>query len=509
MVYGAFSLTELLRTLPFSFVSLWFPFFVGFFLMWYFALPRERRWVVLLVASVLFALVGGWQTLAYALLVSLVAHGAGLLVGAVDRKDRKRRRRLLLIPSLLLVACLAYIKLCVLYGWVAGIVVPVGISYYTFSAISYLADIYRGKQDPERSRCRVALFVLWFPKLLEGPIERHGELSETLFAGNLFAWDDLCHGAQLALWGYFKKMVVADRLAMLTAAGFGGYAEHGGAVMALCAVLSAFQLYCDFSGCMDIARGVSQMFGVRLAENFRQPFLSRSAPEFWRRWHITLGTWFKDYVYLPISVSPRLMAASKRVRDRHGRAAARRLMQAVPLMVVWVLTGLWHGTGAGYLVWGLYWGVLITVSALFGPQLTALAKRLHIDVDAPSWEGVRVVRTFLVFCAARLITVPGDLAVTGRILGSMVTDVRPWELVDGTILSLGLNEANLWVAVLGLGVVILVDILHERGVQIRATVGGWNLLVRVALYACAVLAVLVFGMYGPAYDAASFSYMGF
>lgn len=491
-----------------SFTPWWFFVLLAFALLWYYALPKRGRWVVLLIASLAFCAVGGWQTVASIVLVTCIAWSAGLSIEATQKEEKVRRKLLLSCTCIVLVVALAYVKLNALWKWsTAWFVVPIGLSYYTLSVISYLVDVYRGRQEAERNPLHMLLFVAWFPKIIEGPIERYGKLAPQLIEGHQFEWVGFCHGMQLALWGYIKKMVIADRIAVLTTQAFEHHTLYGGLVMLLAAVLAAVQLYCDFSGCMDIAGGVSQMFGIRLEANFRQPFFSRSAAEFWRRWHITLGTWFKDYVYMPLTVSRPVMAAAKWARAHVGRMASRRVMQVIPLVVVWLLTGLWHGTGANYLVWGAWWGVIIICDVLFSKAYAGLAAHLHVDTSSGAWHAFQAVRTFMFFVIGRIITIPGNLAVTGQILLGVVADPRPWQLVDGTLLGMGLDATNLNLMVLFIGLVWAVDLLHERGVGIRAAIGSWPMPVREIVYVAGVMAVLVFGMYGPAYNASAFVYM--
>lgn len=501
MSIGSFDMGSFLASLRPGFGEWWFVPFVLFAMLWWWAAPRPRRWVVLLVFSFAFACLGGLSTVVFAVFATSVTWLGGMAVEAADRGSRRRKRVLWLFLAIL-VATLIGVKL----SWRPA---PVGISYYTFSCLAYLAEVYRGKELAERSVWRMALFVSFFPKLLEGPIERRGHLMPQLLEGRDLTWGRFVSGARLALWGYLKKMIVADRLAIMTTAAFAQSSKHGGLLMLVMAGVSAMQLYCDFSGCMDIARGVAQVFGVELASNFRQPFLSTSAAEFWRRWHTTLGAWFKDYVYLPLSVSPRLMAVAMRIRRRWGRDAARDFMQVVPLLIVWMLTGLWHGTGENYIVWGIYWGIIVAGGAVFRKGYGRLADRLRVNLESPSWRAWQCARTFLLFSIGRLITVPNDLAETWRILTSVFLDARPWELVDKTIFTLGLDNANFMVAVVAIAIVFAVDLLHERGISVRDRMDSWNVVARDAAIVFALLSLMVLGIYGPGYDASAFAYAGF
>lgn len=499
-----------------TFVSLWFVAFVFAGVLAYYVLPGRMRWVWLLALSVGFLCFAGWQAVYALLAVAFVSWYGGKRIAATEKSERKQRRLYLWSASVVLIGILAFFKLNLQFEWSTQwqgeynwLVLPLGISYYTFSAISYMADIYRGRQEDEESFCKYFLFVAWFPKILQGPIERYNKLAPQLLEPHAFDYVQFCHGMQLALWGYMKKMIIADRIAPITALAFGPKADFGGCATAFALFLAAFQLYCDFSGCMDIAGGISQMLGIKQERNFNQPFFSQSAAEFWRRWHITLGTWFKDYVYMPLTVSRPVMGAAKWAREHMSRQASRKVMQVLPLVVVWLLTGLWHGTGADYLVWGMYWGALIIGGLLLDAPLAKLSARLRINTKAPTWRVVRAVRTFGLFCLGRLITIPSDLARSWELLCSFFTDARPWELLDGRLEAMGLVEGTARILTVGILVIIAVDLLHEHGVSIRTHIDSWNMVFRFALYIAAILCMLLFGAYGTGYDASAFIYAAF
>lgn len=509
MYIGAFDAVQFWNGLSMNFVSGWFLLLVGVLAVYYYLIPRRWQWVVLLLGSVFFCLWGGWQVLAVPALVTVIIYCAARMIEVADRQDKKKRRAMASSAAAVLITALALVKLSQLYRWTSGsFVFPVGLSYYTFSAISYVMDVYRGREHAQRNPLKLLCFILYFPKILQGPISRYQNLAPQMFSGSRFSYRNVCFGMQLALWGYFKKMVIADRLNILVQTVFSDLDAHGGLLILAATMLGGAQLYCDFSGCMDIAGGISQMFGVELEQNFDHPFKSRSAAEFWRRWHITLGAWFKDYVYMPLAVSPRIVRFSNWFRKHVGKRFGRSVATAVPLAAVWILTGLWHGTGWGYFVWGIYWGTIIIFSTLFAGEIEAVNKRLHIRTDAPSWKVFQMARTFLIFCGGRLLTMPGTLAGTWKVLSKIFTDGRPWELVDGTLFALGLSQTELYIAVGCLLLLWAVSLLQEK-YELRESIAQWNIAVRCAFYAGAVLFVLVFGMWGLAYDAASFVYMNF
>lgn len=493
-----------------SFTSLAFLPFAALLLLFYYALPRRFQWLVLLTASLIFYISWGLASLPFLLLSTLSAFAAARRMAALqqtesDRAGAKKLCRPWLWAGIALELLLWAGARLLSRG---GLLSVLGASYYTFSLIAYLADVYWRKEKAEDSFPRLLLFSLYFPKLLQGPISRRRDLAGQLKEEHPFDYIGFCHGLQLLLWGYFKKLVIADRLLIAVENIFTFPNTFPGSVMLLGGILAAFQLYCDFSGCMDMARGLSQCLGLTLEKNFDHPFFSRTAAEFWRRWHITLGTWFKDYVYMPLAVSPRLIAVSKRLRERFGQRWGKAFMTAVPGMAVWLLTGLWHGTGWNYVVWGLYWGLIITCSTVFAPELKAFSKRLGIRTESDVWQLFRQLRTFFLYVFARIITVPGDLRLSWEAFRRIFTRFGPYALTDGTLLTLGLKGSEL--ILLGFSLLLLwcVSMLQRSG-SVRGKIDEAPLPLRWAVYLGAIFAVLIFGRYGPGFDAAAFVYMNY
>ena len=310
------------------------------------------------------------------------------------------------------------------------------------------------------------------------------------------------------LWGYFKKMVIADRLALFVTPVFDGYMVQSGAHLLIAACFATVQLYCDFSGCMDIVGGFSQILGLKLEENFNHPFFSRSAAEFWRRWHITLGTWFKDYVYMPLAISPRLIKCSQRVRNKFGIRAGKAIMTIVPSLVVWILTGLWHSTGWNYIVWGLYWGILIIGSTVFAPEIRKLTSVLHINTETESWKIFQMVRTFFLFVIGRILTVPGNLANSMIIFKSIFNSFQIGTIFDGSLYTQGMDRPDFILSIVCIFILWLVSIRQEKE-SIRESLLKVNIVFRWAIWYILLFSIVIFGIYGPGYDATSFVYANF
>ena len=535
-------------------------FLFGLILLYYIC-PLKFRWMLLLLANILFFCTWGIEMLPFVLVTVLITWLATNLMekqyalatsetnGITQPEARKKNKKVLIIAIVLILFALFYSKaqrmlaeipvLCELVKagsnmyqaiskgflnipYVSRLVeyvepaeqgisffTPVGISYYTFSLVGYMADVYWRKEKAEKNICKLLNFTLYFPKLLQGPISKYRTIAEQLNQGSKFNYRQFCYGLQRMLWGYFKKLVIADRLNIVTAEVFGKPENYHGSVLLVAAVLSAVQIYCDFSGYMDIALGVSEVFGVKLEENFKRPFASRSAAEFWRRWHITLGVWFKDYVYMPITISPRLIQFSGKLRKKFGKRVGKAVMTIVPLSVVWLLTGLWHGTGWNYIVWGIYWGTIIMISPVFAEETKKLNGFLHIDTEKESFKRFQQIRTFFLFVIGRILTVPGDLKVSWQIFKKIPMEFGPWELLDGTLLSLGLDWPNWVVAALAVWLLWKVSNMQERNIGVRDTIASQNIIIRWSIYYLAIFAVLIFGIYGAGYDASAFIYMNY
>lgn len=544
-----------------TFLSGMFFVFVGIAAVLYFAAPLRYRWLVLLAASLVFYGAAGLEMIPFLLATALVVYAAARRIDAVyerraaylqehetgrtntdgkkdcepagarrkiDRAEKKRllqadkrRCRRILNAALvivlgILVYCKAGARAAAAISHVLGgggldwftVIVPLGVSYYTFSAVGYLADVYWKREKAERNFLKLLLFLVYFPHILQGPIARYGKLAGQLAEGHPFDAKRVGCGVQLALWGYFKKLVIADRLFIFTNTVFGSFWEYRGVVFLAATLLSGVQLYCDFSGCMDIARGVSQVFGVELEKNFEHPFFARSAAEFWRRWHITLGAWFRDYVYMPLVISPRVTKLSQRVKKAFGVRAGRAVAAAIPLGCVWLLTGLWHGTGYNYIAWGIYWGAIIICSTVFAPEIGRLTGFLRINTEAESWKVIQMVRTYLLFSFGRLLTVPGSIHATWDVIKRTVSTPDVWSFFDGSLLEYGLDAKD-FVLLAFAGLLLLgVSVQQERG-SVRERIAGYNLAVRWGIYYLAFFSILIFGIYGPGYDSASFLYMGF
>lgn len=475
----------------------------------FYIMPRKWRWVILLGASFVFYFAVGKKALITMLCVAVFTYLVGRLMEKAGTANKKRLL-ILAIAVTMIAGWLMVIKIKDAAGVdIRFLITPLGISYVSFSLISYLVDIYWEKEKAETNLGKFLLYVFYFPKISQGPISRYADLKSTLYTPMTVSYNDMCFGMQRMLYGFFKKLVVADRIAIFTGAVFGDISSCSGSVIIVASVLASFQLYCDFSGYMDIALGFSEMLGVRMDENFKRPFFSKSAAEFWRRWHITLGSWFKNYIYTPVVMSKPVKKMGKACRKKGWKKLGNGLMKTVALASVWVLTGLWHGTGANYIVWGLYWGAIIIFSAVFEDAIQGLTKILRINTEAPSWKLFQMLRTFAIFTGGILLTNLGTLAEFKGAIYQMIYRLGPSALVSGELAVKGLTHDH-WVVILWSIILIMVlDILEEKRGDVRQQIAELNAPVRWVIYALGITVVLLLGIYGVNYSSSGFAYEHF
>lgn len=396
------------------------------------AVPPRWRYLALLLASVVFYVSYGAGHLLYVLLCAVVSYGAAILIERVNARargrgdkaaadaDLKRKRALLYAALAVDLGMLAAFKYTGMFyvparDWAA----PLGISFYTLSAIGYMIDVYRGKYAAARNFPKFGLFLLSFLRVVQGPFARYDRFEGQISQPQPLVYQEVKLGAMRMLWGFFKKGVVADWLGVYVSAALEAPASQNGCVMLITMALYTLQIYADFSGYMDIVTGAGRALGVTVEENFDRPLMSRSVAEFWRRWHITLGAWFKDYVFFPVSISRPAVRLGKRLR-KGGRIRLAKLAPALlALAAVWPLTGLWHGATVNYLLWGLLNGAAIALSMLLEPFFARALKKLGIKSDSRGWRAFQVARTFLLLSLIRLFARTPTLGDAFSALGAL------------------------------------------------------------------------------------------
>ena len=488
------------------FNSLNYLVFFPIVLLFYFVLPKKVRYLWLLAASYYFY--ACWNA-KYALLLLFstgVTYLSGLLIASARKRGKKTEMKLWVAGSFVInLGILAVFKYS---GFVAenvnalmkalgssarmgapDVLLPVGISFYTFQALSYTADVYRGALAEEKNFFMYALYVSFFPQLVAGPIERSTNLLPQIKQPHSFDVQRARRGLLLMAWGLFMKMVVADNLAPLVTEVYTNFAAHSGSEIALATVLFAFQIYCDFAGYSTIAIGSACVLGVDLMRNFNQPYTAASVRDFWRRWHISLTTWFTDYLYIPLG------------GNRRGKAR-----KALNVMIVFLVSGLWHGANWTYVLWGALNGLLIVLGEWTLSARSGLWKGLHVNPDGAVRRNIGRICTFAMICLTwvffRAQTVSDAFAMLSRVFGSF-----DWNAMTAWVSGWGLQTQL--VSLISLLVLAAADALMARGVDVPDKLQATAFPVRWAIYLALVFVIIVFGAYGNSYTATQFIYFQF
>lgn len=485
--------------------------------------PQKWRRRVLLGFSYLFFWLLSGKLIVYLLGTTVFVHCMGIWLDSI-RSEKKKARRVLTLGILVLLGVLAYLKY---YNFfvenVTGIfgnalpftlaekkiLMPVGISFYTLQAIGYMADVYWGKIRAEEKLEKTALFLAFFPQIMEGPICRYSDTCDALYSGRPLEAENLTNGYIRIFWGLFKKKVIADRLAIGVDAIFGNYTSYSGFMVAFAAVAYTVQLYMEFSGCMDIIIGSGQLFGVTLPENFRQPFCAQSAAEFWRRWHITLGTWFKTYIFYPVSMSAPVKRWNQYGRKHFGKYVTMLGTSAMALFPVWLCNGLWHGARWSYIFYGMYYFTLILAGIAVEPVRDRILQVFHISERSVGLKFMRIAKTWLIIFTGELFFRADGLRAGIYMFRSMFRNFDLGNLTDGSLLELGMTKADLIAVVVGCVAVAVVGFIKERGTNVRISLDRKPVFMRWSFYYVLILAVIVIAAYGDGYQAVDMIYAGF
>lgn len=387
-------------------------------------------------------------------------------------------------------------------------VLPIGISFYTFMALSYLLDVYWKRYEAEDSLVLYAVYQSYFPHVVQGPIDRYDKFSAQMRDGVALEEKNLIFGAELAIWGLFKKLVIADRLGLFVDTVYNGWESYTGVIFAIATALYSIQIYADFSGCIDIVSGISEMMGIKLTKNFNHPYFSKSMPEFWRRWHMSLMEWFKDYIFYPVSTSQLVKNVKKKCKLKEKKRRGDLFASCFPAFVVWSISGLWHGAQWTFVVWGMYHAALIILGNIFGDGLDRLTVKLHIDPEAASWKLWQMLRTFILCSIGRVFFRAESLKAAFGIFRRSLTDFNLAGVWGAKLYTYGLDKSNFMVAIISMLVLLIVDVMQEK-MSVRETIAKQNTLFRWLLVYAAVAVILIFGIYGPGYDASAFIYEKF
>ena len=545
-----------------TYTSLLFALFACITILIYFAFPRrEYRWTVLLAASYFFYIYNSYRYMAFILVTTVTVYLAGRKLedisekasaelkankGTWDREEKKafkrrtetKKKRLLAATLVLNFGILFVIKylnflaggLMHLLGspaqdvQIISIILPLGISFYTFQATGYLIDVYRGTAEAEKNFFRFALFVSFFPQIIQGPISSFSKLHHQLIEPHDPDWLNFKHGVMIITWGLFKKLVIADCAwigikAYYDNGGINGtpeFAGYGGTMVLFISLMYALQLYADFSGGIDISRGICRILGIDLEMNFRQPYFSKSIGEYWRRWHITLGAWMKNYVFYPVAMSELSRKISKAIADSSfgktaaGKHLAKVFTTGMASFIVFLLVGIWHGANSKYIAFGVWNGFIIMLSAMLEPVYDRMRRALHINKEAAWWKLFQMLRTFVIVLIGYIFDIADSFTNAMQMMFRIVTD-QNMSVFREQLATLGMRRMAFLTLMFSSVILLYMSIRLERTsldtpaelLERRSGLIQW-----IALFGL-IMIVLVLGTYGPAVDPAEFVYMQF
>jgi len=488
---------------------LFFPIVVAL----YYLLPTKIRWMWLLISSYYFYM--SWNVVfAFLIITSTVisyfsAIGIQILREKISlsEKNQKIGEKTCLLFSILTNALILFFfkyfnffndsfqNVFQKFGleWkldTFDILLPVGISFYTFEVISYTVDVYRGTIKAEKNLAKYALFLSFFPKLVAGPIERPQNLIPQIHKLHKFNYSEFRSGMMLILWGLFQKVMIADRLAILVNTVYNNVDKHTGADFFVATFFFSFQILCDFSAYSDIAIGASKVLGFNLMNNFRRPYFAKSIREFWQRWHISLSTWFKDYLYIPLGGS------------KNGKLITYR-----NIIIVFLVSGLWHGANWTFIVWGGLHGIYQVFSLIFEPYRNYLNKFFRVNENSFSMNLFRLSTTFFLVSITWIFFRANTISDALFIIKSMLYS-NYYMLFTDHIYNLGLNSDEFKIGIIMICILLLVSVL-QRKIKIREFISSLWLPYRWFIYISVVISILIYGIYGNQYDPSQFIYFQF
>lgn len=522
------------------FTSYRFILFMAAVFALYYLLPKKWQWGVLLASSLAFYAFSGPEYFVFMLFTIVTVYITTVMIDkkqtrtaayiaankeTLTREEKKQAKQktkkqnfaLLLLCLGLNFAVLAVCKAMIVEPFKSAVsdgpfsfmsfMLPMGISFYIFQSAGYVIDVYRGVTRAEKNPFKLALFVAYFPQLVQGPISRFGPLSATLLTPHRFNARQVTFGLQRVLWGYFKKLVLADRILPAVQTLVGAPEEYQGVYMLVVAVFYSIQIYGDFTGGIDITIGLSQMLGIEVTENFQRPFFSKNTAEYWRRWHITLGTWFKDYVFYPLSVCTPMLRLAKASRRRLGDGFGKRVPVYISSLVTWLITGIWHGFQLHFAVWGLANCFVIVASQELEPLYARFHARFKVG-HTTAYRAFMVLRTFMLMSVIRMLDWYNDV---GLYFKQYATVFYKWNwqvLWNGALLKLGLGGTDYILLALGVLAAFIVSMVQRSG-SVREKLEKQPAVLRYSLITLLLLAVLLFGAYGMEYNASQFIYNQF
>ncbi len=473
----------------------------------YFIFPRKIRYIWLLAASIGFYYVVSGKLVALLLIECAIAYLVGLVAAEKEGRSIYLREGVLAcgVASLVLILALfKYLgflletvkKIQYLLGLseseiVLNLIIPLGISFYTFQAIGYMVDCYRGTVPAEKNPLKVILFISFFLQITSGPIERAVNMLPQYTDPKRFSYDSMREGLLLMLWGYFQKIIIADRLTIMVDSVFSSYEEMPGTLLFIGTILYTMEIYTDFAGYSNIVVGAAKIMGIELMQNFKYPYLSGSIAEFWRRWHISLSKWLKDYIYIPLG------------GNRKGT-----FRKYLNIIIVFAVSGIWHGSALTFLIWGLLHALYQVFGYITKPVRDKIVELLKLDRESLSHRTIKTILTFF-FVNLAWVFFRASSPEQAVLIIKKSFEFTPWVFTDKSLLGYGLTQGDFKVAMIGIILLAVMDILNFKDIEIRERIVKQSIWYRWIIMIGAILAILIFGIWGAGYDASSFIYQQF
>ena len=470
--------------------TLKFLILVALAVLGYYLVPKRMQWIWLLGAGYVYYAMCDTAFVKYMVFTTLTTYAAGLLLGRVRSKGS--RKAVMILCLLLNFGMLGFLKysnfIIEIFNGLAHrnisllvLVAPLGISFYTFQSMGYVLDVYWKRIEPDKNPFRLALFVSFFPQIMQGPIGRYSRLANQLYESHRF---DIVRTEQAMfriLWGFFKKLVIADTAAVFVAPLFDDFQTYSGCAI-LAVLFYAIQLYADFSGGIDVVIGIGMLFGIEMDENFRQPYFSISIGDFWHRWHITLGAWMKDYLFYPVTLSGWMKKIGKGAKKVFGKKIGRALPICLANIIVFFVVGIWHGPEWKYIIYGLYNGLIIGISGMLTDNFRSWKKKLGINDKGKPWHLFMILRTFILVLISFYFDRAANVSDAFAMMKNSVTQFDPGQLLTITSESGQTALQMILIILAGLVPLLIHSIQKERGVDTLSAISARPAPVRILLF---------------------------
>ncbi len=472
------------------FNSVDFIIFFPIVILVYYAIPYKIKNIWLLICSYYFYMCWNTKYIILLFFSTIVSYVCGLMIEWIEAKEITKKSKIIYKKMFIAICLLLNLSTLGFFKY-SDYLLPIGISFYTFQALGYTIDVYRNEICAEKNFIKYSLFVSFFPQVTSGPIERYKNLSVQYNEKHSLQFKNVREGLFLIFWGYFLKLVLADRIAIVVNTVYADVETYGGCYIIVATFLFAFQILCDFNGYTIIARGAAQILGFRLMENFNAPYFADSVADFWRRWHISLSSWFRDYLYIPLG------------GNRKGK-----IHKYVNIMIVFIVSGIWHGASLAFVIWGGLNGLYQVLGEILKPVRDYFVIKLGICRETLSHRILKVATTFVMVDFAWLFFCAGTLEKSKNVLTELFV-FNPEVLIDGSLYSLGLGEHEFQFMLCMLLVLMFADYLKYKKINVMEVINQQGIWLRAVLFTVLFWTVMLFGIFGPEYEASQFIYFQF